>query len=363
MKLSPQQEQALASVNAWLADPKAEQIFYLAGYAGSGKTSISVILSADAGDVAFAAFTGKAALVMRSKGCAGASTIHSLIYSPKEDRGGNMRFVLNKDSAAATADLIIIDEVSMVGEELGQDLLSFKTKVLVLGDPAQLPPVGGEGYFTKREPDFMLTEIHRQAEGNPIIALATTVREGGRLELGVYGQSLVLNRNQLGQKMVLGADQIICGKNATRRSLNKKIRGLLGRSGRFEVGDRVVALRNNSELGLLNGSLWEVAEIEYSDGDETDMIVSPLDEGMGTKSVSVKTHHAWLDGNESQMSWKEQKDYQPFDYGYVLSCHKSQGSQWESVLIFDESAAFREDRNRWLYTAITRAADRVVVVI
>lgn len=361
--LSPQQDEAIRAVQKWLADPFGKQVFYLAGYAGTGKTTIAKLLAQDAGKVVFAAFTGKAALVLRGKGCAGASTIHSLIYKPDED-GMRMRFVLNEhDSPAATADLIVIDEVSMVGEELGLDLLSFDRRVLVLGDPAQLPPIRGEGFFTKRKPDFMLTEVHRQAADNPILKLATIVRQGGRPELGAYGASQVIRRREVHQKMVLGVDQVLCGLNNTRRETNHKIRRLLGRGGLFVEGDRVVCLRNDKEKGLLNGSLWEVEDVELQDADETEMIVRPLDAGMGSMPVEVKTHHAWLHGREKELGFATQREYQPFDYGYALSVHKAQGSQWDSVLIFDESSVFREDAAKHLYTAITRAAERVVVAI
>ena len=363
MALSPQQDGAIQAVNAWLADAGGPQVFYLAGYAGTGKTTIAKKLAEDAGNVVFAAFTGKAALVLRGKGCDGASTIHSLIYKPDEDADtGLTKFKINRhDSDAKTADLIVIDEVSMVGEELGRDLLSFGRKVLVLGDPAQLPPVGGEGFFTARDPDYMLTEVHRQAAESPVLRLATTVREGGRLALGTYGTSLVLPRDRLGQKMVMGVDQVLCGTNKTRRTTNQKIRRLLGRGGRFVIGERVVALKNDKDRGLLNGSLWEVQEIELSDENETEMVVKPLDPGMSVNAASVKTHHAWLDGREKELPWTVQRDYQPFDHAYALSVHKAQGSQWDSVLVLDESRVFREDASTWLYTALTRASERVVV--
>ena len=136
--------------------------------------------------------------MLRSKGCKGARTIHSLIYRPREaeaeSEDSSPTFVLNEDSAAARASLIIIDECSMVDEELGRDLLSFGKQVLVLGDPAQLPPVRGGGFFTDAEPDVMLTEVHRQAADNPIIRMSMTVREGGRLDRGAYGDSQVIPR-------------------------------------------------------------------------------------------------------------------------------------------------------------------------
>jgi len=115
--------------------------------------------------VLFAAFTGKAACVMRSKGCHSASTIHSLIYKARETGEEMPSFELWDDAPASKAKLIIIDECSMVDGELARDLLSFDVPLLVLGDPAQLPPIQGGGFFTDAKPDAMLTEVHRQAQG------------------------------------------------------------------------------------------------------------------------------------------------------------------------------------------------------
>jgi exodeoxyribonuclease-5 len=366
MTLSPQQTDAFRAFKAWLRDPARKPFFYLAGYAGAGKTFLARTFAAEVDKAVFAAYTGKAALVMAGKGCEPCSTIHSLIYRAEEGDDGIVRFRLNRhDSAILTADLVVIDEVSMVGEELGRDLLSFGRPILVLGDPAQLPPVGdGAGFFTDGEPDFMLTEIHRQAQDNPIIRLSMTVREGGALQLGTYGASRVVSRKDVTQRMALAADQILCGLNRTRREKNEKVRAALGRRGaRFVPGERVVALRNDKERGLLNGSLWRVETVEYADDHESHLIVAPLDAGMTVRAAEVRTHHAWLDGRERELSPAEARAFQPFDYSYVLSTHKAQGSQWPNVLIFDESYAFRENAARWRYTAITRASESVTVVL
>jgi exodeoxyribonuclease V len=144
----PQQEAALHAVAAWLKRGKP-QTFRLFGYAGTGKTTLAKKIAEDVkGEVAFGAFTGKAALVMRAKGCAEARTIHSLIYRASETETGEPSFVLNEDSAVARSKLVIIDECSIIDAELGRDLLSFGVPVLVLGDPGQLPPVKGGGFFT-----------------------------------------------------------------------------------------------------------------------------------------------------------------------------------------------------------------------
>lgn len=363
MNLSEQQGQAAMAVQNWMRDPSGKPWFYLAGFAGSGKTTIARVLAKSAGSVVYAAFTGKAALVLSSKGCTPSSTIHSLIYKIKDPDSPVPEFVLNEDSKAGMVSLIIVDEVSMVDGELAQDLLSFGTRILVLGDPAQLPPVKGTGFFTSKRPDFMLTEIHRQAAESPIIRMSMDVREGRGLTVGTFGTSRVMTRDGMTPQMVLDTDQVIVGLNKTRRRYNARVRELLGRSGRFEIGDRVVTLKNDKESGILNGGLWSVDEVRDTDDFESRLLISPLDAGMTQCPVVVHTHHAWLDGTENDLDWRKKKYYAPVDYGYVLSCHKSQGSQWDNVMVFDESAFFREDHKAWLYTAITRAADRVTVVV
>src|SRR5450432_2974296 len=194
---TPQQEAALKSVAGWLQRGEP-QLFRLFGYAGTGKTTLAKHIAADVdGGVAFAAFTGKAALVMRSKGCGDARTIHSLIYRARESDTQEPSFVLNEDSAVTKSSLVIVDECSMVDAELGRDLLSFGKPVLVLGDPAQLPPVKGGGFFTEIEPDIMLTQIHRQAQDDPIIRLSAEVRNGVKLAYGQYGASRIIRRDEI----------------------------------------------------------------------------------------------------------------------------------------------------------------------
>jgi exodeoxyribonuclease-5 len=359
---TPEQDRALAEVARWLETKGGAQVFRLFGYAGTGKSTLARHVAANVeGDVCFAAFTGKAALVMRSKGCEGARTIHSLIYRASDTETEEPTFVLNDDSDAARAKLIVVDECSMVDEELGRDLLSFSKKVLVLGDPAQLPPVKGGGFFTEAEPDVMLAQVHRQAADNPIIRLSMTIREGGRLERGDYGQARVVSREGLDPALVTSADQVLVGLNRTRRAYNARLRQLRGFSGDLpKSGEKLVCLRNNRKKGLLNGGLFTVKSAGALRRGKVRMLVIP-EEGEG-RILRVGVIPQFFDAGESEIPYALRKDSDEFDYGYALTVHKAQGSQWDEVALFDESYAFREHRARWLYTGVTRAAKRLTVV-
>lgn len=360
---SPQQDEALVAVSRWLKDPNAPQVFRLFGWAGTGKSTLARHLAQGVSNVKYAAFTGKAAQVMRRMGCRGASTIHSLIYSLISEKEGEPRFALDPESDASKADLIVIDEVSMVDEQLGHDLLSFGTKVLVLGDPFQLPPVQGAGFFTSSDPDVMLTEIHRQAKDNPIIRLSLDIREGEYLEHGSYGESRVIPRDAVDRAQVLGADQVLVGRNKTRLDYNDRLRELRNLPHREPVvGDKLVCLRNNPQKRLLNGQLWTVAEVKKRAGGRYSLVLDPEEPGIKSQ-VKVITHQAFFSGEEDKLSWPERRAYDEFTFGYCLTVHKAQGSQWDNVYLFDESFVFRGDRRRWLYTGVTRAAETVTVVM
>jgi exodeoxyribonuclease-5 len=373
MSLSPQQDAALVAVSRWLKAGHP-QVFRLFGFAGTGKTTLARRIADDVdGDVLFAAFTGKAAQVMRNKGCANARTIHSLIYRPRGEKAeaetGEMlpAFSLNRTSTVANASLVIVDECSMVDEALGRDLLSFGTPVLVLGDPGQLPPVksgeGGGGFFTEAAPDVMLTEVHRQARDNPIIALAQTVREGGRPDYGTYGDSRVIKRDAIDAEQVLAADQVLVGRNKTRQGFNRRIRSLKGFEGLLPAaGDKLVCLRNSSEKGLLNGGLWRVTSIGTRAGTALNMLVKSEEEGPHGPSAKIRVLKAMFEEGPEAVSFDRRRKTDEFDYGYALTVHKAQGSQWDRLVLFDESFAFRDTRDRWLYTAITRAAETITIV-
>lgn len=374
MQFSPQQDEALKAVARWLKD-RPKSVFRLFGYAGTGKTTLARHFAEGiTGGVQFAAFTGKAAQVLRSKGAANARTIHSLIYRPRGEESVadeatgktsvSPTFALNRQSPIAKAKLVVIDECSMVDEQLGRDLLSFGTPVLVLGDPGQLPPVSGGGFFTDAEPDFLLTEIHRQARDNAIIRLAQDVREGKEFMRGDFGEAQVIGKDEVTKELVLAADQVLVGTNRTRRRYNTRLRELKGFTANFpQAGDKLVCLRNDPAKGLLNGSLWKVmTSSRETTKPGINLLVSPEEDDPDRGVAKIKLMKDAFDDPEAEIAWATKKRYDDFDYGYALTVHKAQGSQWNNVVLFDESWAFKDTRQRWLYTAVTRAAQKLTVV-
>lgn len=399
MNLSPQQIAASEAVKRWLDEPKGKPWFYLAGYAGTGKTTIAKALAENTdGTIAFMAYTGKAALVLREKGCSSATTIHSQIYVPvsksqehlaklqaehracsDDDRKRelnaliakemeNLRrpsFSLNLQSQIINARLIVLDEVSMVGRQCGQDLLSFNVPVLALGDPAQLPPVGDAGFFTGHAPDMLLTEIHRQAEGSPIIKLATMVRSGQLvLPQGDHGDSRVMPKGVLSIEELAAHDQVLVGRNKTRRTINNRIRKEVKKFDEHlpVAGDLLMCIKNDAESGLLNGSQWECHSREIVDEDKMLLTIRAPGNPEETYPFQVMAWRHHFEDREKELAPYEMREAQAFEFGYAITVHKSQGSSWKKVAVVDESAVFRQDQAKHLYTAITRASESVTVI-
>lgn len=394
--LSIQQEDALRATEHWLTS-KSKPFFYLAGFAGTGKTSIAKRL-VEGRKAVFAAFTGKAAEVMERRGCKGATTIHRLIYMPKggEDKAiieararvvglsraatidkaamaealkalsalratrHGPRFELWRDNPALIdCDLIVIDEVSMVPHAMMSDLMSFGKPILILGDPAQLPPVKGGGFIDGRDPDKLLTEVHRQAAESGVLQLATMIREGVRPALGRYGTSVVCSMADLQKeaRTLHAADQILCGYNKTKDSFNQIMRG---RDAPFlpVTGDKLVCLRNNHDRGFYNGSTMIALD------DARDFPIKGRPTPILTVEKDGEPEMVFLDRAAlSGAGAGNNFDLISLDYAWAMTCHKAQGSQWGKVLVLDESNVARENAKLWLYTAVTRAQDSVVLVL
>ncbi|MEW5704826.1 MAG: ATP-dependent RecD-like DNA helicase [Pseudomonadota bacterium] len=420
---SPQQAAAIAAIEDWFRRrTREQQVFRLFGYAGTGKTTITrhaigelglepMDRTGGAGGVLYAAFTGKAALVMTRKGTP-ASTIHSLIYKVSEATPEEIervtreletlrkglrsmgpaersfaetqirrlelrladihqpRFILNEQSLVRDADLIVLDEVSMVGAEMASDLLAFGKPILVLGDPGQLPPIKGDGAFTDADPDVMLTDIHRQAETSAIIRLATLARQSMPIPYGEHDDFVwKMRRSDIGPHQFLKGGQVICGRNATRLFLNTAMKQAAGFPYAYPrgLGEKIICLKNRHDLGLVNGMFLDLSDIR----DESPLAFSASVRTEDGASVPgrqrfYKGHfddHVAYDAERLRRDWRDMRGLVESVWGYAITCHKAQGSQWENVIVYDDGLGrTAEDRARWLYTAITRAEQGLVIL-
>lgn len=358
----------------------------LGGYAGTGKTTLIGILRQQLYKqnkklkVAFCAYTGKASRVLRSKLieakalCPSDSvgTIHSLIYSPIEDEKTKEIIGWEKKDKME-ADLIIVDEASMVDFFIWQDLLSYGIPIIAVGDHGQLPPIR-ENFNLMQKPDLKLEEIHRQARENPIIKLSIMARETGKIPTGVFGRNIkkILN-NESGswetvEELLKSFNQdtlILCGYNKTRIKINNFIRNSLGFANpEPQTRDRVICLRNNRSKGVFNGMLGTVFDIKDKEGEFYKVqIALDGEEGIYEGLIYKKQFGAPEPINFTQDRFKV-RDRDIFDFGYALTVHKAQGSQAKRVILFEERFSKMDDEQwrRWLYTGVTRAEEELFIV-
>ena len=375
MKLSEDQQTAVDKIHQWLATP--EKRLTLGGFAGTGKTTIvSHLLKDLRTSVAICAFTGKAASVLRSKGVKGATTMHKLMYTPERQcmkclategfrRGYSKTLVCGscgskniktawKRVPLIDAGLVIVDEASMLNQSLVEDIEELAQKILYVGDHGQLEPIGKDPGIM-REPDIKLEKIHRQAGESGIIQLAHHMRQGfmpTRWDGSDFGDARVTGLSKLAPAALKRFDVILCGYNKTRKSINRVIRDSLGYGridGLPEKGERLICLQNDSDLGIFNGLLVTVMNRRVS----TEYPRYDLIDDAGNEYIDVPIYPAQFD-EEKKIDFIP-KGLGLFDYGYCLTAHKSQGSEWDRVAVIEQLAR-GWDPARWRYTAATRAA-------
>lgn len=367
VQLTNEQEQAVDDIVSFcLFNKNTKREFKLGGYAGTGKTTVikSVIKELDLHDssicVVVCAFTGKAVNVLNKKGIP-AQTMHSLMYECVQDpKTYEIEFV-KMMTMANSPDFVIVDESSMVSQELYNDLMSYGKKVLFVGDPGQLEPVGSNPNLM-HEPDVILSKIHRQAEKSPIITLANNIRLGQSLPNFQQSSELVIRGKNFSTENLIECNQVLVATNKDRNQYNTQVRLALGLpSTTVTINEKIIVLRNNIKYGVFNGMILFVKDIKQ---DAYDYWLCDCEDEVGKKYLSLKLWKPPITDKFFDPKGGDQlripRDRVWFDYGYVITVHKSQGSEWDHVFCVDKWMPPQVwDVKRWRYTAITRAAKKL----
>ena len=363
----------------------------IAGYAGTGKSTlvkfIVAALDIDPAYVCYIAYTGKASLVLKEKGCHNAMTAHRLLYQSYPRKDGTF-FHKPKYPLDFPYKLIIVDEISMLPKEIWELLLSHKIHVIALGDPGQLPPIGEDNGILAH-PHIFLDEIMRQAQESEIIRLTMDIRDCKPLSLFKGNEVQIIDKKDIVSGMYTWADQVLVAKNETRRVTNQMIRDYLYGVGTDTTpieGDKVICLRNDweniNETGdmMVNGTLGFIHNIRYNNNHpwlHPEMLAdfipeeripdfdagAPVDLFFRDLSLDNKLLTIGEPTVTKNNFMRFPKAFRPkeFDYGYCITTHKAQGSEYDKVLVFEEYLR-GGDHARWLYTAATRAKEKLVIV-
>ena len=393
----------------------------LAGYAGTGKTTIAeniLTYAKDQGfDVLISAPTNKAVNVLKSKLTApdkDFNTLHKMLYGRPESSDG--KFVFNEKQKGVDNTVFIVDEASMIDERVLSNLQERVNKgqnnlVVFLGDSFQLEPVGRDPkLFTLGLPGMTkneLTEVRRQSLDSDILSLATLMRTDNVSYEPTESSNdvkVIKNSQEFEQEFIndLKSNKdvvMITGSNADRVRINKKVRSQIYKADAspIEKGEKLIAIANR-RFGYKNSETLSIdydTEIEYDDvidlpGHGKQRIVairladfggvglifpdfpasSVLDNAILTAANNNQPLFDYLTGeniiNYNSKTLLPQINYSPESpltlvgtYAYAITGHKSQGSQWNKVYVDQESGQFAG--TRWYYTAITRAAEELVL--
>lgn len=331
LQYSDDQLKAFDALRKWVTSGMRKP-FKLGGFAGCGKTSILPEMRRIIGrKSAVVAYTNKAAKVLRDKGIQDAQTIFSLMYDLVHD--DPMTWARR---ARLDFDVIFVDEASMIGKKIRQDLEAYGKPVVYIGDPFQLPPIGDDECNILENADFTLTQVHRQAKGSPIIDLATAVREGRPYPH--HHDKYEITTEELRE-----FDVIICYTNKSRYALNYR---LIGGERAPRVGDKIIMAKTNYDWGLAAGEIgivrennWPILATDFG---------YPYDHNLVNWKMMLEGENPYDKKLGGRVC---------LDYGHAITCHKAQGSQFDRVLVWIEGRS----NPRWVYTAVTRGITKAEV--
>jgi exodeoxyribonuclease-5 len=383
--LTDEQRNAIIKACAWYYDTSynKKNYFVISGYAGTGKSTIVRTLIEVLGlanyNVLFAAFTGKASLILRIKGNM-ANTIHKSFYNIYYGDNGMYYFSV-KRSLPSTIKLIVIDECSMINDKMIKDILSFNLPTIFLGDIGQLPPVIGQNSLLKdvNNIDAQLTKVLRQDDTSGILGLATQSRNGEKLKEGTYKNCRVLHLKDIDD--ITKYDIILCWRNSTRKLFNQAVRKELGLKDIYPIkGEKVIGLKNNyfhqiEYQGIpifpVNGLPSTVISDYKLTKDKKnilldyrpDFIKDPKGPFFRTICHPEYFNNYGYDIEKDPFIKDDEDDLVHLDFGYALSVHRSQGSEYKRGLLLDEFQGNEDIHNKFLYTGITRFMQGVDIVL
>lgn len=389
IEFNKQQLNAIKKAKDWYMNKKSnKQIFEISGIGGSGKSFCVYHIIKELGlshdEVLFMAYVGKATLALSLKGN-NAQTIHSTIYDindvPVCDKNGAPILIngrpltrpefIKKASLPKNIKLLVVDEGRMVASNIAKDLVSFGIPMIVLGDHHQLDPPFGEPYFLNY-PDVILTEPMRQAKDDPIVKLSMMAYDGEYIDYGKYGDNcFVIPYSMLTDKMMIKSDIIICGRNKTRDELNRHIRyDILKRKSECPViGDKIICRQNNwslsimDNINLINGMIGYVDEIYLNTYNGNSIAIDFRPDFSDFECFNNLTiDYKLLTQPYDKVISTRFSYFNKFEYGWAISTHLSQGSEWDAPLIYYEDYGTSEFKKKSLYTAITRAKKKLILV-
>lgn len=365
----------------------------IAGYAGTGKsTLINFIIAAlevnPEDEVAYITFTGKASEVLREKGCSNAMTAHKLLYYSKQMPNGKF-FYRPRPSLEKDYKVIVVDEVSMLPRDMWDLLLTHGIYVIACGDPFQIPPIDkNQDNGILNNPHIFLDEVMRQAKESDIICLSMDIREGKKINPFKGNDTQVFNKKDLCDGMYFWADQILVSTNRSRHDINTYIRDDLGRGFEPEINDKIICLRNCWDTlsekqcdPLINGSIGTISAMHMESIDYiimgqkvtapvlvTDLITSNDEyKNLHIDYTALTTGEKFFNPRQEYIIRKNKQNPElpiEFNFGYAITGHRAQGSQWNKVLVLEESFPFdRIEHARWLYTTVTRAAEKLTLIL
>lgn len=400
-KFSNNQQEVIDCVVDWYSVMTTSMPYItLGGYAGTGKTTviaeiIRVLTLHKYAKVAACCLTGKAVGVLQKKLekqnvshlISSISTIHKLIYTPIIDAMGEVTgFELVPKKRLMDISLIVVDEASMVSNDLYEDLLSFEIPILFVGDHGQLGPVETNSYVLPfnlmRKPSLKLEEVFRFGSSSDLIDLSDRIRKGYPIPSDFSSPHIrSFNYNNIDWEWLksdTNSEIIITGTNKTRNYINEAVRKSRGYPCDCPiVGDKLIITKNiyskmSQDTIMFNGQFARIESMSWNESSHVDALHCSLAlEGIGFPIKNVVLNLAKLTEGTTAFPYKGDADlgnitqkkgliYSEANYGYSITCHKAQGSEWDSVLVFDDGFPFKEEEHaRWLYTAITRTSNKI----